>query len=247
MNRRKDCIKRFCNDLKQLTTEIINYVERGMIPLTSDDVTLYENQKVCHICRGEFCYDKNKKKEFKLYQKVRDHCHYTGKFRGAAHHICNLRNKVSKKIPVVFHNGSTYDYFIIKQLAEDFKAQFEWLGENTEKYITFSVPIKEDDNSKKIVYKLKLIDSYRFMQSKLSDLVDNLSKFNKKQCPECKEKCEFIGFKNDGLHYKCKECKKTCNKSKDVLIKKIPRIDKFCNGDLNKFVLLLRKGVYPYE
>ena len=126
MNRRKDCIKRFCNDLKQLTTEIINYEERGMIPLTSDDVTLYESQKVCHICRGGFCYDKNKKKEFKLYQKVRDHCHYTGKFRGAAHHICNLRNKVSKKIPAVFHNGSTYNYhFIIKQLAEDFKAEFE--------------------------------------------------------------------------------------------------------------------------
>ena len=87
------------------------------------------------------------------------------------------------KIPVVFHNGLTYDYhLIIKQLAEDFKGQFECLGENTEKHITFSVPIKEDDNSKKITYKLKFIDSYRFMQSKLSDLVDNLSEINKKEC-----------------------------------------------------------------
>ena len=103
-------------------------------------------------------------------------CHYTRKFSGAAHNICNLRYKVPKQIPVVFHNGSTSDYhFIIKQLAEDFKGQVEYLGENTEKYITFSVPIKEDDNSKKITYKLKFIDSYRFMQSKLSDLVDNLS------------------------------------------------------------------------
>ena len=59
-------------------------------------------------------------------------------------------HKVPKRIRIVFHNGSTYDYhFIIKQLAEDFKGQFECLGENTEKYITFSVPIKEDDNSKK--------------------------------------------------------------------------------------------------
>ena len=50
----------------------------------------------------------------------------------------------------MFHNGSTYDYhFIIKQLAEDFKGQFECLGENTEKYITFSIPIKKDDNSEK--------------------------------------------------------------------------------------------------
>ena len=54
------------------------------------------------------------------------------------------------EILVVIHNGSTYDYhFIIKQLAKEFKGQFKCLGENTEKYITFSVPIKKDDNSKK--------------------------------------------------------------------------------------------------
>ena len=85
------------------------------------------------------------------------------------------------------------------------------------------------------------------MQSKLSDLVDNLSEINKDECPKCNGKCEFIRFKNDRLHYRCKECKKTCTKSKDGLIKKFRRIYKFCNGDLNKFVLLIRKGVYPYE
>ena len=63
--------------------------------------------------------------------------------------IAIYNTKYLKKIPIVFHNGSTYDYrFIIKQLAEDFKGQFECLGENTEKYISFSVPIKEDDNCK---------------------------------------------------------------------------------------------------
>ena len=102
--------------------------------------------------------------------------------------------------------------FIIKQLAEDFQGQFECFGENTEKYITFSVPIKED-NSEKITYKLKFIDSYRFMNSKLSDLVDNLSEINKKECPDCikriiKSECEFVEFKNNKLRYKCKECKK---------------------------------------
>ena len=64
---------------------------------------------------------------------------------------------------------------------------------------------------------------------------------------ECRDKCEFIEFKNDILHYRCKKCKKRCTKSKDGLIKKFLRIYKFCKGDLNKFVLLLRKGVYPYE
>ena len=77
-------------------------------------------------------------------QKIRDHCHYTGKCRGAAHSNCNLKCRTTKKIPVVFHNVSTYDYhFIIKQLTREFKYYLECLGENTEKYITFSVPIKK--------------------------------------------------------------------------------------------------------
>ena len=52
----------------------------------------------------------NNENKFNNYQKVRDHDHYTGKFRGAAHSICNLRYKVQREIPVVIHNGSKYDY-----------------------------------------------------------------------------------------------------------------------------------------
>ena len=62
-----------------------------------------------------------------------------------------------------------------------------------------------------------------------------------------KSECEFIGLKNNRLNYRCKECNGTSNKSINDLIEKFPRMHKFCNGDLNKFVLLLRKGVYPYE
>ena len=81
----------------------------------------------------------------KKYHKVRDHDHYTGKFRGAAHSICNLRYKTQKEIPIISHNGSKYDYhFIIKELAKEFKDQdFNCFGENTEKYITFSVPLEK--------------------------------------------------------------------------------------------------------
>ena len=62
----------------------------------------------------------------------------TGKYRGAAHDICNLRDKTPKEIPVVFHNGSKHDYHsIIKELAKEFAGQFECLGKNTERYITF--------------------------------------------------------------------------------------------------------------
>ena len=73
-------------------------------------------------------------------------------YRGAAHDIYNLGYKTPKEIPVVFHNGSTFDYhFIIKELAQEFDGQFDCLGENTEKYIIFSVRIKKElDNGKAI-------------------------------------------------------------------------------------------------
>ena len=72
---------------------------------------MHNKQKVCYIFKKGFSTDENNKK----CHKVRDHCHFTGKYGGAAHDICNLRYKTPKEIPVVFHNGSTYDYhFIIK-------------------------------------------------------------------------------------------------------------------------------------
>ena len=183
----------FCKDLKEQAMKIINYEKKKIIPLTDKEKETHENQKVCYICKKNFSTNKK-------YCKVRDHCHYTGQYRGAAHSICNLRYQIPKEIPVVFHNGSTYDYhFIIKQLAREFKGYFHCLGENTEKYITFSVPIKkvldndsdsdndsDNDNDKDknkvktVTYRLKFIDSYRFMQDSLSNLVDDSSGIDNK-------------------------------------------------------------------
>ena len=89
--RGEERMKMFCKDLKDQATKIINYEKKEMIPLTDEEKETHENQKICYICEQEFCMDENNKKEFKLNQKVRDHCHYTGKYRGAAHNICNLR------------------------------------------------------------------------------------------------------------------------------------------------------------
>ena len=157
-----------------------------MIPLTNEEIMFYENQKqFTHVKKGFF---RNKKDKFK-YLKVRDHCHYTGKSRGAAHSTCNLRYAVPKKNPIIIHNRSTYDdHFIIKQLTEEFEGKFKCLGENTEKYITYSLPIKkevanddydddDDDGEKKKTaeYRLNFLDRCRLMLAKLSDLNDNLS------------------------------------------------------------------------
>ena len=88
------------------------------------------------------------------------------------------------------------------------------------------------------------------MKSKLSNVVDNLSEINK-DCKTCIERkninseCEFIGLKNNRLNYRCKEYNGTPNKSVNNLIK-FHRMNKLCNGNLNKFAMLLRKNVYPY-
>ena len=201
-------------------------------------------------------------------------------------------------------------HFIIKKLAAEFKGNFACLEENTEKYITLSTPIKKDlDNGKTITYKLKFIDSYRFMQGSLSSLVDNLSEINKKKPGD-----EFIdNFRSMLNSLSChldnlSEINKKIGKPEDKFIdsfrsmlslllrlvdnlsvinnkelelenklidnlismiaslpchldnlseinKKISLIElsekflntyNFCNKDLNKFSLLLRKGVYPY-
>ena len=244
--RGKDCMKKFCKDLKEHATRIINYEKKKIIPLTKEEKINYNDQQICYICKKEF--DKSDKK----HHKVRDHCHYMGKYRGAAHNIYNLRYKVPKEIPVVFHNGSTYDYhFIIEELVKEFEGNFDCLGENTEKYITFSAPLKKriENKNLEITYKLKFIDSFRFMSSSLSKLVDNLSEgIHNNKCADCKSNLDYIKTKNEKLILECYNCKQRYRKKfNNKLIKRFASTYEFCNNGLNKFVFLLRKGVYPYE
>ena len=126
---------------------------------------------------------KDKKFEDKKYRKVRDH--YTGEYRGAAHSICNLKYSVGKYIPIVFHNGFNSEYhFIIKEFTKEILKKFTCLGENTKRYITFTVPIEKEvtridkngeEITKSVSYILQFIDSARFMASSLSNLVNNIS------------------------------------------------------------------------
>ena len=240
--RGEDCTKRFCKDLKDHATKINDFKKKTMIPLTKEEKDNYNKENICHICKKDFNND----------SKVRDHCHFTGKYRGAAHNTCNLRYEIPKNIPVIFHNGSTYDYhFIIKELACEFDGNFECLGENTEKYITFSVPIEKEIENKNIdiTYKIKFIDSFRFMATSLSKLVDNLTdNIHNDKCNKCKSNLCFVRAMNEKLISKCIDCEKEYEKEfNKELLERFPNIYKFCDNDLNKFIMLLRKGVYPYE
>ena len=212
-------MEKFSLDIGNIFIKLINYKQKAMTPLTDDEKMLHENQKVCFICEKEFCVDKNNKKEYKLKCKVRDHCHFTGKYRGVAHSKCNLRYKVPMVFEVVFHNGSSYDnHFVIKQLAKDFNGYFGCIGENTEKYISFSISVfKESGNKKKPdVFTLKFIDSNGFIKGKLEDHVKNLAEPSK-------------------------------NLSIDVLQQRFYNTCRLYPNNNEKFKLLLRKGVYPYE
>ena len=97
-----------------------------MLPLTKEKLESLQDAKVCYTCGKRILkiisIDKN-------YQKVKDHYHYTGKYRGAAHNISNVKFNVSNEISAFFPNGSNYDYhFIIKELANEFEGKLECLA-----------------------------------------------------------------------------------------------------------------------
>ena len=118
------------------------------------------------------------------------------------------------EIPVVFHNDSNYDYhFTIKELANEFEGKLDCLGKNTEKYKTFFVPIEKEvteinkDGNESVVtisYKIKFIDSARFMGTLLSNLVGYLTEgIHKIKCKDCDWFLEYETFKHNLVKYKC--------------------------------------------
>ena len=112
------------------------------------------------------------------------------------------------------------------------------------------MPIKKGlDNGKSVTYKIKIIDSFGFMSSSLSSLVDNLAEgLHFYKCIDCKSCLDYMITKDDQLIFRCFECKKDYKKDfNNELIKRFANIYEFCNEDINKFIFLLRKGVYPYE
>ena len=128
--RGEDCIKRFCDHIVSETHRLYHmFPEKPMDPLTNRQWKLYKKVRECHICYKPFNgFD----------PKVRDHCHYTGRYRGPTNRNCNLRYRIPHYIPVVFHNLSGYDvHLFIKELGVK-SNDIGVIVKNKEDYITFS-------------------------------------------------------------------------------------------------------------
>lgn len=184
LNRDPNCIDWFIQELYNVALFVDGKLSKiiPMETLSSSQIDEFKMAKFCHICTKEF-------NESDL-SKHRDHCHFTGKYRGAAHDSCNINYKKPHDIPIIFHNLSGYDaHFIIRALATNIKGRVELLPINKETYISFK---KKIDGTK---VNLKFIDSYRFMSTSIDELakyVDNKDKRITQRFYNSREQFELV-------------------------------------------------------
>ena len=219
-----------------------------MTTLTTEQEKQHSDSDKCFICQKKFnCYKKSK--YYKNFRKVKEHDHYTGIYRGAPHSICNLRYSTPRDISVVIHNGSKYGFhLIIKELAKEFRKEMHCITEDKEKYKTFSIPIMyRKVKDYEIPYSLRFIDSNNFMMSSLENHVNNLSELYVCNCSNKSNQQIKIKHDNSYIKTKCKTCNKKSKQSIKSLTSKFPNTYCLVNGNIDKFILLLKKGVYPYE
>ena len=175
MFRGKDAITKLFEALFEEEKEILEHMKRfkkSDIIMTREQVKEYNEATTCYICDGVFTHHN---------KKVRDHNHVNGKYRGAAHDKCNLQLKLSNIIPVIFYCLKGYDSHHLMQKIGQFKKNIRVIPNNMEKYISFSIGTTKkewDKKSKSMVererFNLRFIDSFQFMSSSLSSLVNNL-------------------------------------------------------------------------
>ena len=237
-------MSKFCELVKREAKRLYNMFPEK--PMTSAKKKEYAKSKKCHICLKPFSAKDH---------KVRNHCHYMGKYRAPAHRICNLSSKIPSYIPVIFHNLSGYDaHLFIKDLGKETN-ELGVIAKSREDYITFSVDITIDKNmhkdgtEKSMIIQPRFVDSFKFLSSSLETLTNNLVGTSKNRCDSCNEIRELTHIDEDYFtHGKCKDChvdygKRKLNKElifKNFLNLRLGHMDK-------QFRLLLSKGVYLYE
>ena len=221
-------------------------LKKKEIVMSKSDWGDFRKADVCWLCEKGFEKEGEK-------SKVRDHCHYSGKFRGAAHMDCNRKFKKPNFTPVFFHNLANYDFHLfVRSLGlEDGVLKVKCIPNNEEKkYISFSIIIElkriklknefGETVEKVVKHEIRFVDSFKFMASSLEKLVENLTSCGK--CESCKPGPCFV-----------KDVIGKCRKFENCLL-----VDKPCFTPVNEFLLetkkhgtnidlLMKKGVYPYD
>ena len=219
----QDISQIFVEMIEDDITRIQNIPKKPLI-MTQNDWKDFNESTKCWICQEEFEKDE---------KKVRDHCHFTGKFRGAAHNSCNLRYRKPWFIPVIFHNLQNNDaHLFVKNLGKT-EGDIRCIPNNEEKYISFPKKIvvgcyiEKEGKEHEIKHDIRFVDSFKFMASSLDALVKNLERDKK------------IETKKSLLKEKIRERGKTLKeekltpKEKEELGEKLDHLSK--------------KGVYPYD
>ena len=169
--RGKDAVHNFLTSVMEEAnrcTKIMNVIKKPLVMTPSDEIDFFWSEQ-CHIC-GE-AYDEDS-------VRVRDHCHMTGMYRGSAHQSCNLNFKVTKKIPVVFHNLRGYDGHLIMQQIGRVCKERSWVDEKGKKH-EMNVNVIPNGMEKYTAFtmgqRLVFVDSFQFMSSSLASLVESLA------------------------------------------------------------------------
>lgn len=172
--RGKDCMKWFCLELYAIYEQVRAIFEYVMpMNLSAEEEHAFQDAEYCHICSKSFSLT-----HYEGEQKVRDHSHLSGAYRGAAHAKCNIRFQESRKIPVIFHNLSGYDsHFLIRELAHTFEGDIDIIPNNDQNYIAFIKTVADSmkgcagfKHRMRNKIQFKFIDSFRFLGAALDKL-----------------------------------------------------------------------------
>ena len=164
-----DVIDIFLKWLEEDVKKISELGNKKMI-ITEEEEEQFKQASDCWICR----------KKLNLEDRVRDHCHYTGRYRGAAHNICNLKYSKPNNISVFFHNLTGYDSHLFIKKLNNTEGYIDCIPNNEENYISFSKTIKTGEyqnkrgETKNKYFKIIFKDSMKFINSSMEALVKNL-------------------------------------------------------------------------
>ena len=210
--------------------------------MTEENERDFQAATICHIC-GEHLEE----------DKVKDHCHVTGKYRGAAHNQCNLKYRIPRFIPVVFHNLKGYDSHLIMQHLGELDAEVTCIPNNMEKYISFTVadryevkktPKQKSDEEDSASDDDPIADKE---EEELDNEEEEEELDNEEEEPK-KKVSKVINFRFiDSLQFMNTSLENLVQNLKASGLENFKNLRRRFGNDQTTLDLITRKGVYPYD